>query len=435
MTIITIKLLAEWSVGSDTFDAGTVLRVDESTADELIAAKTAERYDPEAEAKAAEAEAEMVKRIVSTVKSEIGETEEKSAPPITVHDRSEDDPTGGWKSLSEFGAAVMNASIGKGLDDRLAKASGMSEGISSDGGFLVPEEFASEVLRKASDGAVVYPRARQLSMSSNTLKIPYIAEASRVDGARSGGVRGYWLAEAAQKPPSAPAFGQVELNLSKLVVLMYATDELIQDTTALGGLLGELAADEISFKLDDAVINGTGAGQPLGVLNAPALVTVAKEVGQDKNTVVAENIMKMWAALHSRSRGNAVWFINQSIMPQLHSMGIAVGTGGLPVYMPANGLAGSANSTLYGAPVIDIEQCPALGTAGDIILADMSQYVFAQHSAGTEYQTSIHLKFNYDETAFRWVVRVDGQPWWATALTPYKGATPVSPFVTLATRA
>ena len=192
-------------------------------------------------------------------------------------------------------------------------------------------------------------------------------------------------------------------------------------------------SEEFGFKVDDALINGNGAGQPLGILSSNCLVTVAKESGQAASTVVVENIVKMWARMWARSRQNAVWLINQDIEPQLYTMSLSVGTGGVPVYMPANGVSGSPYSTLFGRPVIPIEQCQTLGTKGDIYLADFSQYLIID-KGGMDSATSIHVRFIYDETVYRFVLRIDGQPIWNSALTPYKGSSTLSPFVALATR-
>jgi len=164
-------------------------------------------------------------------------------------------------------------------------------------------------------------------------------------------------------------------------------------------------------------------------------VTVSKEIGQPAATILAENVIKMWARMWSRSRPNAVWFINQNIEPQLYTMSLSVGVGGIPVYMPANGLSDSPYGKLMGRPVIPIEQCQTLGTLGDIILADFSQYVLAD-KGGIQTAQSIHVQFTTDESVFRFVYRVDGQPIWNSALTPYKGgaSNSLSPFVVLETR-
>ncbi len=157
------------------------------------------------------------------------------------------------------------------------------------------------------------------------------------------------------------------MNLKKLTGICYLTDELIADTVALESVVSQAFVSEFGFLVDDAICNGTGAGQPLGLLNAGCLVSVAKETGQKAASVVYENITKMWSRLLPQSEATAAWYINRNILPQLYAMSLSVGTGGVPVFMPANGLSGLPFNTLLGKPVIPIEQAATLGTVGDII--------------------------------------------------------------------
>jgi hypothetical protein len=87
-----------------------------------------------------------------------------------------------------------------------------------------------------------------------------------------------------------------------------------------------------------------------------------------------------------------------------------------------------------GRPVIPIEQAEALGTVGDIILADLSDYMLIE-KGGIEPAESMHVRFLYAENTFRWMYRVSGTPMTHVAVTPYKGNNSVSPYVVLATRA
>jgi HK97 family phage major capsid protein len=357
-----------------------------------------------------------------------------------VRDRAEDEP---YLHFGEFLQDVRRASQpGAELPTRLHKmhevraASGMSEAVPSDGGFLVQQDFASEIFRRVNEMGQVISRVRTIPISANSngLKMPTVAETSRVDGSRWGGIRGYWAAEAATVTATKPDFGLLELNLNKLFGIFYSTDELEQDAAALGSVAMEGFVEELTFKAEDSIINGDGAGKPQGILNAGALVTVAKETGQLAKTIVVENLVKMWARCYSRSRRTAVWFINQDIEPQLYTMGITVGTGGAPVYLPAGGLAGSPYGTLFGRPVVPIEYCATLGTAGDVILADLGQYLMIE-KGGMRQASSMHVRFLYDEMTYRITWRLDGQSAWSSALTPYKGTNTQSPFVTLIARA
>lgn len=319
------------------------------------------------------------------------------------------------------------------LAPQAAEASGLNETIPSEGGFLVQQETMSELFQRAYENAAILNRIRTIGLGQpfNGLKINGIDETSRATGSRWGGVRGYWKAEAETVTASMPKFRQVELNLHDLMALYYATDEVLADTAALGSVVSQAISSEMEFLLEDSIINGSGAGQSLGILNAGCVVSIATETGQASNSVVYENLTKMWARMWSRSWINSVWLINQMLLPQLMTMTLDVGTGGLPVYLPPGGASASPYGMIFGRPVIPVEYCAAAGTAGDIILADFSQYV-AIDKGGLQSAGSMHVRFIYGEMTYRFTFRFDGQPLWNSALTPYKGtAETLSPFVVL----
>lgn len=364
-------------------------------------------------------------------------------PPMTVkgikvENREEKDK---FTSFGQQMVAVMRAGIpGGNVDPRLYNmraASGLNETVPDQGGFLVQQDFSNELLTQLFATGILAARCRrmQISGTANSMKINGVDETSRASS-RSGGIIGYWKDEAAEKTASKPKFRQIELNLHKLIGLCYATDELLADAVALESFIRTAFIAEFGFQLDDAIINGLGAGQPQGILGAGCLVSVAKEAGQKAATIVAENVMKMRSRLFASSRATAIWLINQNVEPQLHSMSLAVGTGGAPIYLPANGLSGQPFDTLYGIPVLPIEQCPTLGTPGDIILADFNNGYILAEKGGIQSDMSIHVAFTSDQSVFRFVMRIDGQPVRATPLTPYKGGADYtqSHFISLQTR-
>lgn len=360
-----------------------------------------------------------------------------------VKERREDDPKLGWNSMAEFAMGVVRACTpgsGFAFDERLklgAAATGLSQGTGSDGGFLVPPEFSVAVwdgLNAMADNLL--GRTDQYTVTGDSLTFNANAETSRATGSRFGGVQGYWIAEAAQMTSSKPKLRQMKLEPQELAVLCYATDKLIRNAgPALGTWLTRAMSEEINFLIGDSIINGDGVGKPTGVVGHAATVSVAKETGQAAATIVKANIDKMWARCHARARAGAVWFINQDIEPQLEALAADVGTGGVPVYLPPGGIADTPNARLKGRPVIPLEYCATLGTVGDIILANLGFYATGLRAGGPQMGSSIHLRFDYNETAFRTIFAVDGQPWLASALTPFKGTNTLSPIVTLATRA
>jgi HK97 family phage major capsid protein len=322
------------------------------------------------------------------------------------------------------------------ISDAELKALGMNEEILSEGGFLLQPEFSAELFQRAYETGAFASRARRIPIGdrSNSIRINAIDETSRVTGSRFGGIQMYWVAAGGSLSATKPKLRQISLRLNKLMGAYYATDEEMQDATALGSVMSDAFTNEAAFMLDEAILFGAGNGQPLGVMNSPALVTVPKEPPQAAATVVLENIVKMWARLWAKSRPNSVWFINQDVEPQLDLMGLSVGLGGVPAYLPPGGIADAPYGRLKGRPVILTENSQTVGTLGDIVLADLSQYFLAVKS-GVEAASSIHVAFLTDESVFRFVYRVDGQPIWNAPLVPAKGSNSLSPFVALAARA
>jgi len=337
--------------------------------------------------------------------------------------------------------AVKRATLtqGRELAPRLKalniKQLGANELVGSEGGFLLEPSFVASILTPMHDSGPFSSRCAKLAIgpNANGVTVRAVDETARAAGSRWGGVLGYRLAEAGTKLASQPTFRLIELRLKKYAVLIYATEELLQDTTALGGIVQQGASEELDFMVNDDILNGLGVGGPLGILASGALVTVTKEGGQLADTVVTQNIFKMWARLHPRSKSNSVWFINTDVTPQLYGLNLTVGTGGMPMYMAPGSLPNSPSGSLLGRPVVETEFNPTLGDAGDVVLADMSQYALIDKDV--QAASSIHVQFLTDQTCFRFVYRCDGQPKIAAPLTPYKSAATLSPFVALGARA
>ena len=358
-----------------------------------------------------------------------------------------DDPQKGFRSFGEYLQAVAASAMPRGAmlgqfhcgvydqrlslgDPELRAPAGMAESTPSLGGFLVQMDYANELFQKAHAASMIWQRCRNIPISgpSNGLKLPGIDEVSRADGSRWGGIRAYWLEEAGAKTATKPKFMMVELSLKKLIGLAYTTDELLQDASALEAVIRMGFEQEFAFKLDDAVIRGTGAGQPLGILNAPSLVSISRG---SSGTLMDADVLACYARMFPSSHPNAEWFTNVDCLPNLMSM-TGNDAGYQVIWMPSNNIAGQPFQTLLGRPVHYVETASTEGTVGDLMFLDLSQYITIS-KGGTQAAQSIHVKFTTDETAFRFVVRVDGQPLWNSALTPYKGSDTQSPFVTVAT--
>jgi HK97 family phage major capsid protein len=461
--------------------ANDVWETDEVIARAYIAAGIAEEHKPPAPDYLRELQAEFT-RGMTEIRTALAEDRKQTLTEIGSSFRtatrgfrpgmlghgegteSEDDkiiPTGGFRNLGHFSQAVAkcgsttpgrlrdDSPIGKYMStlDRVNAAraisnpDGMYENSEPDGGALVPGDFSTQIWERVYDQHDLLARCQGYTISGNTMTIPANAETSRVDGSRWGGVLGYWEGEAQQLSGTRPKFRNLNLRLKKLTIMTFVTNELLTDSaTALEQYLGRVAPEEIRFKTLDGLINGDGAGIPLGIVNDPAFIQVAKDTGQQTKTISYTNVMNMYNAMWAPSRARSIWVYNQEIEPQLWQMALPVGTGGVPVFLPP-GMAGgvvtggassrpygaegtnaretSPLAMLYGRPALALEQCPGLGLTGDLMLIDWSQYI-AITKGSIQSAMSIHLKFDYDETVFRWIFRMDGQGAWSAPLTPYK---------------
>jgi HK97 family phage major capsid protein len=350
---------------------------------------------------------------------------------------------GGFRSLGDFALAVRVACCPGGQMDRrlerLAPTTWAGESSGEAGGYMVPADFRTAVMTKIMGEASLLPRTDQITISGNTLTIPRDTTAPW----STSGIRAYWGSEGALKTQSRPGLDTMSLRLHKVYALVPVTDELAEDAPAMDSFLRRKAPEAIDFAINLAILQGTGSNQPLGVLNSPALVTVAKETSQLADTLVALNVIKMWSRLYAGNRSTAIWSVHQDVETMLHTMSLpgrdntgAFVTGwGTHVYMPAGGLSGSPYATLFGRPVIPTQACETLGDLGDIILWDPQAYLSVL-KAGTNprVDVSMHLWFDYDVTAYRFVLRMTGQPWWEAAVSPRDGSNTLSPYVTLAER-
>lgn len=340
-------------------------------------------------------------------------------------------------TLGEQLVAIVRAGQGLGADPRLfGAASGGSAGVGPDGGFLIQKDFVPELMKAGFESGALASRCskHEVSAQSDGLEVPYIDETSRATGSRWGGVRVFRRAEAETVTATKPKIGLWECRLEDLMGIAYLTDRLMQDASAMEGVFSEAFRDEMGFVLDDEIFRGHGAGQCLGILNAPCTVTQAKEGGQAADTVNASNISKMWARILPRSKANGAWFINTEITPQFDALATPTGANsGQLVYMPPGGLSGLPYATLKGRPVVEIEQASAIGDLGDIAFLDLTQYKLVS-KGGINQEESIHVRFLQGEKTLRWMTRVNGAPKMKLPITPYKGAGTLSPFVILEAR-
>lgn len=306
-----------------------------------------------------------------------------------------------------------------------------SSTVPADGGFLVPETLRSQLLQIALEMAIIRPRATVVPMETARVPFPMIDVTSNQLSV-FGGMVAFWGEEGAALIDSSAKFGRVVLDAKKLTGLSIVPNELLTDSLlSFAALIEALWPKALAFYEDIGFLTGSGVGEPLGALGNPATVAVAAESGQASGTIVLENIIKMYARMLPSSLGQGIWLATPEAFPQLMTMALSVGTGGSAVML--TNAAGPAPMTVLGRPLVITEKAKQLGQQGDLAFVDLSYYLVGDRQQMTA-ASSTDYKFGNDQTAFRLIERVDGQPWIKSPIVPQNGGPALSPFVELAAR-
>lgn len=336
---------------------------------------------------------------------------------------------GGFKHLAEFAAAVRFANPAAGgaykLDERLAAPTNVqTETGDAAGSYLVPAEYRQQItdLVFGSDDPMM------------NFIVPEPTNANRVIGLGdeatpwgTSGVQAFWRIEAEQMTASKMSLTPRETNLNEIYVFVNATEELLEDAPRVGTLLTAKSAGAMRWKLSDAWMWGDGVAKPLGWMASDALISVAKEAGQTADTIVRQNVAKMFARMINPT--NASWLANGDIMPTLMELTNAANQ---PVWFPNYQVA--PGGILLGRPVLFTEHAMTCGDLGDLQFVNPNGYE-AFRKQTVQFAESIHLYFDYNIRAFRWVFRAGGQPVLKAPVSPAHGSNTKSHFVGLAERA
>lgn len=355
--------------------------------------------------------------------------------------RNDDKGKAGFKTLGELAMCVKRHALNqtsdedaehlKLLGDPRQKASNApssfaSTAVGADGGFLIPDDFRAELLRHTFDeeAGALMPLCTQFTTRNNSLEIPK----DETTPWGSSGVTAEWMGEASSITPSKPVIGSIDVKLHKMGVLVPVTNEMLDDgALPIDQYLNQVAPPKIRYKVDDAILNGDGAAKPLGIRNSGALKTVTRTTATG---IALDEIANLLSALPASSLRNARYITNTTVLKDI----VKAKVGDTPVLLgqgalPTTGIPGA----LFQRPLIVHEAAQARDTAGDLGLHDFTQYVCVSKGDGIRADMSVHLYFDRDITAFRFVFRVGGLPWLSAPITQANGGGTVSPFAEIGT--
>lgn len=375
-------------------------------------------------------------------------------PQVTrMREMWQQDPQWGFKGHGDFALAIYNATMQGVRDERLDRIAGyqaaLDHNVPQSGGMLLPPAHNTNIYNHMMGSRTnLMALCDRYPLTGNlTIELIANAETSRVAGSRWGGVQSYWVEDGSTVTDTQPKTRMIELRPRQLATLVKVTNTLLNNAGALEAFLDQAAVDDQIQTINNAIMRGDGVAKPKGFLNSGSLVTITKESSQAAATIVDQNVHKMWARCLEEE--SAIWLINRDTAPQVEGLSAPGISGTIPVMLATpNGaptLAIQGPQTLKGRPIRRVEQCSTLGTIGDIVLANMSGYALAYRARGDGAGTvdgepaiqkdmSMHLEFDKNRTAFRYIIAVDGQTWLQSAITPEQGSSTLSHFVVVETR-
>ena len=317
----------------------------------------------------------------------------------------------------------------------------LAEDSGTTGGYTVAPTYGQELFKLAAEQSIVRPYSNNKKLPGREAYYPMLNQTAVPAGTQDspqsaiwGGVQMTWLGESVAGTSTEPNFKQIHVVTNELQGLTGVSRFLLNDSfLAMDAELRQLFSGAIAWAEDYAFLQGNGNNKPIGILNAAATITYGTRA--TANTFKLADAANMAGAMMPQSRMKMVWIATNTmfapLVQLLDSSGRVtyvnnVGSG----YGDAKLMQGQTGLLLLGRPVIFTEKLPALGTAGDIIAADLSKYITAD--TGTlEIAASDQYAFNKNQITYRVIERVDGQPQVDAPYTQPDGTTQLSPFVLL----
>ena len=329
-----------------------------------------------------------------------------------------------YRQLHYGNKTLVNAETPEAFCRRALTTRTMISGSADLGGADVPSAWFNQIYSSAQADSVALPRVRSYPMVAQTLYIPAF-DAEDVSSGYFGGINGQWQGENGTFTEKTPHTRTIMLTAHKLGLYIAASREVIEDSQSLASVLGTQMISAITQMTDEAVLTGTGNGQPWGILNSPATIAYTRTT---PSTIVFNDVAGMYARLHPQWFSGACWIAHPSTLPQL--LRLSDGSSRY-IWAPSMGMTqGVPNMPLLGLPVVLSDKASELGTRGDLMLCNLGAYAFGMR-AGAQLESTVAAHWTTDAISFRVILRCDGKPLLDNAITPRTGGSTLSAFVAL----
>lgn len=324
--------------------------------------------------------------------------------------------------FGKFVLAIMNRD--QQTLENMGASMKITEATGPGGAYLVPTELLPDFFMLGGENEIVYPRA-DVQPVDGPVALPGLSTAGSTAGRSNfyGGMYAEWTRSGQKKPEQDIEFTRIELNPWELAGWVPVEDQLLRRSARnIPNLLTSLFREATSFYRDEAFLDGTGAGQPLGIINAPGTFVQAR---QTAGTITYLDLVRMKGHLLPTSWMNAHWVFQISDYETLRTLQDPSGR-----YIWVENARDGEPPTVLGLPYRFTEKTPILGTRGDVLLAD-ERYYYIADEVRLQIAMSEHVRFLENQTVFKFFLTVDGQPKLHAPIYLKDGQTQVSPFVVL----
>lgn len=254
----------------------------------------------------------------------------------------------------------------------------LSEGTTTAGGYLVPEEFKAEILRLAAVYGVVRQNCRIIPMAFDTIHIPAAGTTDQ---------SAIWTNEAAAIKQTNPTFREIQLTINKLAAIPKVTNELLADANVpVINYLSELIAWAFAKEEDNQGFNGIGSPF-VGCLSATGVPTSPHAGGTAAQSLSYQDLINATGNIYTNATGNAKFYFHRSMVAQIRGL---ITTAGAPIF-------GGTATEIAGFPLVITEALPAKASAA---AASTAYAVFGDLRQGLAMgeRGSITMKLSEDAT-------------------------------------
>lgn len=351
---------------------------------------------------------EDVRKLTDLIAKEKRELELKgftaSLPAPEPAARRQDDRMAAFRDYLRAGVAGMSAE---------ARAALVVDGDGASAAALAPQELVNQILTPARSDLNLLSKVYTVHLSKAAgIGVPY--EAADADDAE-------WTTEvpASITDESSLSYAKRELGAHALVKLVTISDKALKTNAFnLESIIGDKIRCKMQAAFENAIINGSGDGQPLGLFTASASGLPADNdfTAASATALAADDIVKAKRSLKSAYRSRASWLFHPDTVTKLLLL-----KDKNDQYLWRSGLTVSDPDILDGAPVIESDFVPSTMTSGLYVgmFADFSRYWMTMVDSIAI--TRLTEKY-YPSVGFSALAYADGQPVMAEAFTRIKMA-------------